>query len=81
MKQSWLQRHPLQGLFILAFGVSWGLILVIMASRGFDLRPLQAVEGGLLFFAMLLGPSVSGVVCTALLDGHTGLSRLGRNLR
>lgn len=80
MKQSWLQRHSLLGFFLLAFGVSWGSILVIMASRGFDLQPLQMAEGGELFFAMLLGPSVSGLVCMARLEGRMGLSQLGWRL-
>ena len=73
-----LQRHPLLLFFALAFGISWGPILTIMASRGFDLSPLQGVEGGLMFLAMLLGPSVSGLACTALLDGRSGLRALGR---
>jgi uncharacterized protein len=72
-----LQRHPLLVFFALAFGISWGAILTIMASRGFDLSPLQSVEGGLLFLAMLLGPSISGLACTALLNGRSGLRALG----
>jgi uncharacterized protein len=76
MIKSWLQLHPLLGYFILAFGISWGLILVNMASRGFDLTPLQKTEGGTLFFAMLLGPSVSGLICTAILEGQAGLRKL-----
>ena len=72
-----LQRHPLLLFFALAFGISWAPILTIMASRGFDLSPLQGVEGGLLFLAMLLGPSVSGLACTALWEGRAGLRVLG----
>jgi membrane protease YdiL (CAAX protease family) len=59
--------------FALAFGISWGGILVIVAARGFDLSPLQPVEGGLIFLMMLLGPSLSGLICTALTDGRAGL--------
>ncbi len=72
-----LQRHPLLVFFALAFAISWGPILTIMAGRGFDLSPLQGGEGGLLFLAMLLGPSVSGLACTALLEGRLGLRALG----
>jgi hypothetical protein len=43
------QRHPLAWFFALAFGIRWGEILVIVAARGFDLSPLQPVEGGLIF--------------------------------
>ena len=74
MIRNQLRRHPLLGFFGLAFGISWVPILFIMACRGFDLSPLQAAEGGMLFLAMLLGPSVGGLICTALLDGRTGLA-------
>jgi uncharacterized protein len=73
-----LQRHPLLLFFALAFGISWIPILTIMASRGFELSPLQSIEGGLLFLAMLLGPSVSGLACTALWEGRAGLRALGQ---
>jgi membrane protease YdiL (CAAX protease family) len=75
----WLQRHPLPGFFALAFGISWGGILIVIASRGFDLSALQPLEGGLIFLMMLLGPSVSGLTCTALLKGGTGLHTLWRS--
>jgi len=73
-----LQRHPLVVFYALAFAISWIAIMTIMASRGFDLSALQGGEGGLLFLAMLLGPSVSGLVCTALLKGRAGLRALGQ---
>jgi uncharacterized protein len=73
-----LRRHPLFVFFALAFSISWIPMLIVMASRGFDLSPLQGFEGGLLFLAMLLGPSVSGLACTALLEGRTGLRALGQ---
>jgi uncharacterized protein len=73
-----LKRQSLLVFFALAFSISWGLILTIMASRGFDLSALQGVEGGLMFLAMLLGPSVGGLICTALLDGRAGLRALGQ---
>jgi uncharacterized protein len=77
MIRNYLQRHPLLVFFALAFAISWGPILVVTASRGSDLSPLQSVEGGLLFLAMLLGPSVSGLARTALLEGCAGLRALG----
>ena len=72
----WIRRHPLLGFFALAFCISWGSIVVIFSINGFDVSPLQPVEGGLLFLAMLFGPSVSGLVCTALVDGTAGLRTL-----
>lgn len=69
-------RHPLTVFFALAFGISWGGIAIIMAGRGFDLSPLQAPEGALLFLVMLLGPAIGGLVCIALADGRAGLQAL-----
>jgi uncharacterized protein len=81
MTGGWVRRHPVKGFFAIAFGLSWGPILMIMASRGFDLSPLQAVEGGLIFLAMLVGPSVAGILCTTRLEGRSGLHQLWERLR
>ncbi len=77
MIRGWVRHHPLTGFFTLAFGISWGSILVVFGVTGLDLSSLQPVEGGLIFLAMLLGPSVSGVVCMVLVDGMAGLHALG----
>lgn len=76
MIRNLLKRHPLYGFFTLAFSISWCGILIILASNGFDLSPMQPLEGGLIFFAMIMGPSVSGLMLTALLDGCAGLKLL-----
>jgi hypothetical protein len=74
MIREWLHRHPLTGFLMLLFGISQGGIAIIMLASGFDLSPLQPVEGGLMFLMMLLGPSANGIVCIAMLDGRTGLN-------
>lgn len=76
MIRNMLKRHPLFGFFTLAFGISWGGILIILVGNGFDLSPMHPLESGLIFFAMIMGPSVSGLVLTALLDGWAGLKLL-----
>ena len=62
--------------FALAFGISWGGILVVMGARGFDPLDLRPLDTGLIFVLMLLGPSVSGLALTALLEGRAGFRRL-----
>ena len=62
--------------FALAFGISWGGVLVVMGARGFDLLDLRPLDTGLIFVLMLLGPSVSGLSLTALLEGRAGFHRL-----
>ena len=54
----WLQRRELLGYFLLAFGISWVGILIVLAAVGFDLSPMQPFEAGLIFVAMLLGPDL-----------------------
>lgn len=69
---SWLRCHKPLSYFALAFGISWGGIANILAATGFNLAALQPLETGLIFVAMLLGPSVSGLVLTALPEGRPG---------
>lgn len=51
----WLRRHPQRFSFVLALGISWGGIVVILTARGCDLSLMPALEAGLSFLAMLLG--------------------------
>jgi membrane protease YdiL (CAAX protease family) len=74
--EPWLRRYPLCSFFVLAFGISWGGILVVMATTGFDLLELRPLDTGLIFVFMLLGPSASGLALTALIEGRVGLRRL-----
>jgi hypothetical protein len=76
----WLCRHPLLGYYAAVYGISWGGILIVAGAHGFDLIHLRAVDTGLIFVAMLLGPSVGGLAMTAVLDGHAGLHRMRLSL-
>lgn len=73
----WYRHHPLLGYFALTFGISWGAILVVLATTGFDLAVVRPSDTGLIFVCMLLGPSIAGLTMTSLLDGRAGL----RNIR
>lgn len=72
----WFRRHPLSGYFLLTFGISWGGILAIVTFKRFDLSPMPPLEGGLILVAMLLGPSLSGLIVTAIVDGRPGFRAL-----
>ena len=74
--ETWVRRYPVCSFFALAFGISWGGILVVMGARGFDLLDLRPLDTGLIFVLMLLGPSVSGLALTALLEGRAGFRGL-----
>ena len=80
MPEAWLRRNPLIGYFALTCAVSWGGILIVLSTAGFDLVDLRPLDTGLIFMLMLLGPSTSGLVLTALLEGREGLRRLAASL-
>ncbi|OIP17824.1 MAG: hypothetical protein CO105_15385 [Comamonadaceae bacterium CG_4_9_14_3_um_filter_60_33] len=71
-----LRRYPVCSFFALAFGISWGGILIVMAATDFNLLDLRPLDTGLIFVLMLLGPSVAGLALTALLEGRAGFHRL-----
>lgn len=78
--ESWPRRHRLLAYFTLAYGISWGGILIVFITTGFDLLALKPLETGLLFLLMLLGPSTSGLMLMALMDGRAGMRELGSRL-
>jgi uncharacterized protein len=71
-----LRQHPLLGYFLLAYGITWGGILLLLASEGFDLSKPGPGEKTVIVALMLLGPSISGLVLTVLLDGRAELREL-----
>lgn len=80
---SLVKRCPLTSYFILAFGVAWAGIFLVVGPGGFPGKEVQFPR--LLpwvFLAMLTGPSLAGILMTGLVDGREGLrgyfSRLGR---
>lgn len=79
------ERHPLISYFVMAYGITWGGILIFLASKGFQLTSLQVQDVSILFMivflAMLLGPSTSGIVLTRILDGRKGLQNLWLRIR
>lgn len=74
------RRHPLITFFTLTYGLSWGAALIVLGASHFNLVELSPVDTGFIFVSMLLGPSVSGLALTALLEGWPGLSLLGASL-
>jgi membrane protease YdiL (CAAX protease family) len=74
--EPWLRRYPVCSFFALALAISWGGIPIVMGATDFDLVDLRPLDTGLIFVLMLLGPSVSGLSLTALLEGRAGFRRL-----
>ena len=75
-----ISRWPLTLYFGLAYGLSWGGILFILVLNEFRFLALDN-ESAFIFAAMVLGPSSSGLIVTAVLDGRSGLAELWSHVR
>lgn len=72
-----IERHLVLIYFTLAYAVAWGGILTLIGPGGLEPAQTRSMQVGLLVFvAMLLGPSLSGITLTAVLEGTSGLKEL-----
>jgi len=82
--RAFIQRHSVATYFVLAFGIAWGCIVLVVgpASLIEGYRGEGLLVGGvsgqaaLMLLAMLVGPSVASILTTLLVDGTEGLSEL-----
>ena len=81
--ESFARRHPALTYYALVFVISWGGILLLVGPGGIPGRPEQvATMMPIALVALFAGPSVAGLVCTALVHGRAGLRDLfDRGLR
>lgn len=79
--QSLLKRHPVLSFYVLTFIISWGGMLLVL---GFDASPADSEEIGrmmaVVYVALLAGPTVAGILLTALIEGRKGLRSFGSRL-
>ena len=81
--KAFIEKHQVLTYYALVFAISWGGILAVVAPGGIPGEPEDVAR---LFpftlAALFAGPSVAGVVMTALVSGRAGLrellARLGR---
>jgi membrane protease YdiL (CAAX protease family) len=72
--RSLLRRYPVVSYFTLAFGISWGGILVVIRGGAIPASPAEAHRlFGPVYLAMLAGPSLAGLVMTGVVGGRRGL--------
>lgn len=79
---TFIKRFPLPFYFSAAYIITWTGILLVAAQKGFNPRAIELADGIFMFLFMALGPSLSSLTLTALLDGKQGLrelfSRMGK---
>jgi membrane protease YdiL (CAAX protease family) len=76
-----ISRHPVAAYFALTFAISWGGVLAIGRSDPASGGSWQSdPKLPLLIVAMLAGPSLAGLLLTAIVSGRAGLRDVGSRL-
>jgi len=71
---AFIKRHPLLTYYALTFAISWGGVLIVVGPGGIPGTKEQfEMLLPIAILAMLAGPSVSGILLTALIHGRAGL--------
>jgi membrane protease YdiL (CAAX protease family) len=75
--KAFITRHAALTYFALAVALSWGCMALMIGPGNFPLTTEQAeAQGAFLYVGLLVGPSVAGLLLTALVDGGAGLRDL-----
>lgn len=72
-----IKRHPLTAYSILTVVISWTAVWILAGPGGFPVTPEQAAGLGM---AILLGPSIAGLLMTGLYYGRPGFRKLKARL-
>lgn len=75
------RAHPISAYFVLAYGIAWIGSIAAGGPKFMRGEPMRFMDGMLMFAPMLAGPSIAGILMTALVDGRSGLSDLWRRMR
>jgi membrane protease YdiL (CAAX protease family) len=76
--KSFVRRYSILTYFLLTFAISWGAMLLVIGGIGGLSGTPEQIMGlfPLVVMALMAGPSVSGILMNALVDGKAGLHDL-----
>jgi membrane protease YdiL (CAAX protease family) len=76
--KAFIWSHPLLSFFALTFAISWGGVFIVAGGPGGISANSAASEMQVTFLypALIVGPSVAGILLTALLNGRAGFREL-----
>jgi len=79
--RAFITRHAVLTYFALAIIFTWGCMALAVYPGGFPITDAQFEQtGALVYVAMLVGPSGTGLLLTGFLDGRAGFRKLGSRL-
>jgi len=77
-----IKRRPVLTYFVLTLLISWSSLLLIIGPGGFiGATEVPAEQTPILIFAMLLGPTIAGLLMTGLIHGRQGFGEFFARLR
>ena len=76
-----IKKNPALTCFIMIFVISWGLIIILAGPRNMPIDTEQSKKLlPLLYTMMLVGPGLSGILLTGLINGKAGFLMLRTKL-